>query len=399
MNSTTQAPGDADARAAAAGFIDARARREFGAMLIATFLFSVTHNYSALLAIVFEDSGHSLQATGMLLSLFALPAIAGALLSSASCARFGTLVTARWAIGLTCIGMASFALTRESFMLALASRFVQGLGVGAMVPAGMVYIQSRLNRTRFVYLVTFYSAVVPLAAAFAPPIGEWTLARFGETALFIEAGIPAGIGVALLFGMRDAPRPRETRGLALSGGFRARLILPYIIVLAGGGLYGFSVNYLAADLQQRAIALAAFFIPSSVALIAIRFVGMRALAALSPRLLIMLSLSSYALGYLLIVIAPGALVMAVGGIFFGLGNSIMFPVISAWIGEGLSPEERPAPQAVATASFYVGIYALPWPQTFLISAGGYAAPEWMWFAIAAVLTLVLAIGRLIGRIV
>ncbi len=379
------------ARAQDAGFIDTRAQFEFLAMCFAAFLFSITHNYSALLAIVFENSGHSLQATGLLLSLFAIPCIAGALLSSAACARIGVLNTARIAFLLTALGMGAFALTRHDFTLALLSRVVQGFGVGAAMPAGLVYVQSRITQKRFVYYVTVYSAVLPLAAAVAPPLGEWTMHRFGETILFIEAGIPSLLAVIATLGLRDAPRPRNTGGLNLGNAFQKRLMLPYLIVFVGGGLYGFSVNYLAADLQQRAIALAAFFIPSSIALIAIRFVGIRTLSRYSPRILVTASLVIYALGYLLIVLADGPALMIAGGILYGIGNSLMFPVVSAWVGEGFEPRDRAGPQAVNTASFYTAIYALPWPQTFIIGAWGYAAAEWMWFAAALGLGLYLAV--------
>jgi MFS family permease len=387
----SQSADAADTRAVEAGFIDRRARIEFAAMCFAAFLFSVTHNYSALLAIVFENNGHSLQSTGLLLSLFAIPCIAGALLSSAACARLGVLNTARIAFLCTAIGMGAFAFTRDDFWLALASRVIQGFGVGAAMPAGMVYIQSRITPKRFVYFITVYSAVIPLAAAFSPPIGEWTMKHFGETALFIEAAIPGLLAVACTFGLRDAPRPRNTGGLNLGNAFQSRLLLPYIIVFVGGGLYGFSVNYLAADLHQRAIALAAFFVPSSIALIAIRFVGMRALAQYSPRRLLVASLLTYALGYLLIVLANGPVMMAFGGVFFGFGNSIMFPVVSAWVGEGLDARDRAGPQAVCTASFYMAIYALPWPQTFVIGAWGYAAAEWIWVFVAVFLGAYLAV--------
>src|SRR5690606_35127392 len=139
----------------------------------AAFLFSVTHNYSALLAIVFERSGHSLPGIGLLLSLFAPPAIAAAFFSSAIVARLGALSSARWAVILTVAGLCSLAFTRDNFALAVVSRVVQAFGVGLFLPAAIVYVQSRITRVRFVYLVTVFSAGVPLAAAVAPPLGEW----------------------------------------------------------------------------------------------------------------------------------------------------------------------------------------------------------------------------------
>ncbi|MCC2097594.1 MAG: MFS transporter [Hyphomicrobiales bacterium] len=376
---------------APSGFIDRLARREYLLICLAGFLFSVSHNYSALLAIVFERSGHSLQATGLLLSLFSITAISGSLASSAVCARLGVMRAIRWAIFLTCISMASFALTRETFVLALLSRLVQGVGVGLLVPVALVYVQSRITRANFVVLITGFSAGIPLASAIAPPLGEWTLKHYGETALFIEAAFPAALGVLATIGLRDAQRPANTGGLNLQGGFAPHLWLPYIVVLAGGGLYGYSVNYLAASMQERAILLGAFFIPSSISLVLMRLGAIWIMRQLNPRTLVTLSLLTYGIGFAFIAAASGYAAMIIGGVFFGIGNSIMFPVVAAWVGENVPPERRAAPQAVNNASFYFGMYALPFPQAYLIGHFGYIATEWAWAAVAFALTAVMLV--------
>jgi MFS family permease len=381
-----------DATAVEAGFIDAAGRREFFAMCAAGFLFSVTHNYSALLAIVFERSGHSLPSTGLLLSLFAPPAIAAAFFSSAIIARLGALRAARWAIILTVVGLCSLALTRENFALATLSRVVQAIGVGLFLPAAMVYVQSRITRARFVYLVTVFSAGIPLAAAIAPPLGEWTLRHYGEAAMFVQAAVPGVLGVLLTLGLRTIPASRNATGLALTGAFRSSFFLPYLAVTTGGALYGFSVSYLAVDLQARAISLAAFFVPSSVGMVAVRFIAMRWLSAMRPPQLVTASLAIYALSFVLIAVAGDPLVMGIAGVAFGVGNAIMYPVVSAWVGEGLQPSERAGPQAIATAVFYLGIYATPLAQTFMIGAWGFYTTEMIFAAIAALVAIVLVVG-------
>lgn len=392
MDSRDQGRPRADARATDAGFIDAAGKREFFAMCVAGFFFSITHNYSALLAIVFERSGHSLTSIGLLLSLFAPPAIAAAFFSSAIVARLGALSAARWAISLTVTGLCSLAFTRESFALATVSRVIQAVGVGLFLPAAMVYVQSRITRARFVYLVTVFSAGIPLAAAIAPPLGEWTLRHWGETAMFAQAAVPGAIGVLLTLGFRPVPPSGNATGLALTGAFRGAFVLPYVAVATGGALYGFSVSYLAVDLQARALALAAFFVPSSVGMVAVRFVAMRWLSAMRPPKLVMASLAIYALSFALIAIARDAFVMGMAGVAFGVGNAIMYPVVSAWLGEGLAPHERAGPQAIGTAAFYLGIYATPLAQTFMIGAWGFFATEMIFAGLAALVAMVVAAG-------
>jgi MFS family permease len=377
----------ADNAAVEAGFIDQRGRKEFFLICIVGFFFSFTQNYSSLLAIVFERSGHSLTDAGLLLGLFAIPATLSALLSSAACARFGVLPTVRMAIFLSMVGMASFIWTRESFWLALISRLVQGAGVGMFLPAAMVYSQSRINRKRFVYFVTVFSAVIPLASL-APPLGAWTLEHFGYVALFAEAAIPSAVAILMTFGLRTMARPENRGGLNLGVGLQSRLLLPYATIMIGGLLYGYSTSFLAADLHQRAIALAAFFVPSSIAIVAMRFAAMRVLSATALPTLVFASLVIFALGFALIALAGGPLVMIVGALAFGIGNSIMLPVVASWVVEGLEPEQRPGPQAINISSFYFGLYATPYPMAHLIGAVGYVWAEWILAGIALAMSIV-----------
>ena len=100
----------------------------------------------------------------------------------------------------------------------------------------------------------------------------------------------------------------------------------------------------------------------------------------------------YALSFVLIAIARDPLVMGLAGVAFGVGNAIMFPVVSAWLGEGLQPAERAGPQAIGTAAFYLGIYATPFPQTFMIAAWGFFATEMIFAGLAALVAMVLVVG-------
>ena len=121
-----------------------------------------------------------------------------------------------------------------------------------------------------------------------------------------------------------------------------------------------------------------------------RLGGIWLLGKLDPRILVTMSLATYGIGYVFMAPAQGAVAMAVGGAFFGIGNSVMFPVVAAWVGREVEETRRAAAQAVNNASFYFGMYALPWPQAWLIGIWGYAAVEWMWAGVATALTVTMA---------
>jgi predicted MFS family arabinose efflux permease len=63
----------------------------------------------------------------------------------------------------------------------------------------------------------------------------------------------------------------------------------------------------------------------------------------------------------------------VGGILFGTGYSLVYPLLSAWMSEGLEPSRRAGPQALLNTSFNLGLFATPYPETILIAHFGYDA--------------------------
>lgn len=200
---------DPDSTAKDAGFIDARARREYLQMGAAAFLVSFMYSHAALLAVVFAREGFDLHATGLLLSLYAFPVIVFTFLSGAVAARIGVLNAARLAIALMVIGFFSLRYTAADFWPALASRLVQGAGQGLLLSAFVTYGQSRLNERRFIYLIGLFSSCFAVAQAFAPPFGAVILNAFGAKAMFLEGAIPGCAALALTFGLRAIPRPRR----------------------------------------------------------------------------------------------------------------------------------------------------------------------------------------------
>ncbi len=379
--------------AADASYIDPMARREYVFAWLIGLGYSTTQNFSPVLAIVFQQSGFELPAIGLLLSLFAIPTLTATLLSSAAAARFGVLPAARLSIVLTAIGMGSLAFTRNDFATALASRLFQGVGVGLFLPVMMLYVQSRLTRVNFIHLVTIFTVTLPLASAIAPPLGEWTLRHFGATTMFVVAVAPAILALGLSFLLRPSAAAAPASGLNLAGGFRRRFVLPLVSILVGGALYGYVLSYLPADLQARGVPLAVYFLPSTAALLLTRFLGMKRLQHFGPRILVAGGMLLQALGYVIIAPTNNWLVAALAGALLGAGNSFMWPIVSAWLSEGLEAAERAAPQAVGSTVFYSGLYVVPLPLTYLIAHFGYAATEWVLAALALVMMLALLAPR------
>ncbi|MDO9371479.1 MAG: hypothetical protein Q7U07_02645, partial [Gammaproteobacteria bacterium] len=65
----------------------------------------------------------------------------------------------------------------------------------------------------------------------------------------------------------------DGRGLDLSGALQARFALPLLALFAGGTLHAYSIAFLPPDLVSRGVALAMFFVPSTIATGLTRVVG------------------------------------------------------------------------------------------------------------------------------
>ena len=381
----------ADEAAQKAGFIDARGRSEFIRFGVACLLASLLNAHVALLSIVFTQAGHTLHSAGLLLSLFASPVIVVNLLAGPVAARIGTLATTRLSMSLMIVGFGSLALTAESFWGATASRLLHGVGFGLYLPSIMTYGQSRLNQVRFVGLVIVFSSLIPFSYALGPAMGEITLTCFGRTAFFLSATGPAALGLALTLGLRPLARPKAM-GLDLSGALQRKFILPLTALFAGGVLHAYSIAFLPPDLLSRGIALALFFVPSTVATGLTRMSG-NLFQRVSPRLLVASGLSLMAVGLGIIAASSALALIMSGAIAFGLGSSVIYPVVSAWLGQGIEPARRAGPQAVGAACFYFGLYGMPFPLAFLVEPAGYVTTSLLLMAFALAIALLLAFGK------
>ena len=365
----------ADSRAQDDGFLDQASRREFWIMALASLLFSITATHSTMVAVAFGRLGYSLEQIGVVLSIIAFPVMASTFCSGLIIGWFGALGAMRVSMLLGVIGVGSMALTSDAFWPSLISRLLWGAGVGFFLPPTMVYIQSRLTQKRFVYLVSAFSATVPLGLAFAPAIGEFTLNHFGVAAMFVTGALPAVIAFALTFALRPLEKPQAGGGLGVTAAARRWHLFPVLALFIGGAHYGYAASYLSPALEHAGTALGWFFIPVTFAMVFSRVGAMRKLSQYHPRLLAGggLLLTSFSLVFAAWSASPGVAVVA--GLLLGTGNSMMYPVISAWMGRLCAPAQRGGVQAIAATAFYGGIYATPWPETYLVAGFGYSATQ------------------------
>jgi predicted MFS family arabinose efflux permease len=109
---------------------------------------------------------------------------------------------------------------------------------------------------------------------------------------------------------------------------------------------------------------------------------MGALQALDRRALVASGLLSQGAGFVLLACAGQSWLIVVCGVLFGMGYSVVYPVLAGWMSEGVQPAERAGPQALLNTAFNIGIFLMPYPQALLIGVVGYGATAMILAALA-----------------
>ncbi len=365
----------ADSKAQDRGFVDHISRREFWIVAGASLLCSITVTHSSVVALALGREHYSLEQIGILLSITAIPVLLATFLSGALTARFGARGAMQFAMVFAALGVGSLAITRDYFWAALVSRLIWGVGVGFFLPPTMVYVQSRLSQKHFVYLVSAFSATIPLGLAIAPVMGEFVLDHYGVAAMFLIGALPAVLGFLVTFALRPLEKPTGTRGFGIGSAAQGWHILPLCVLLVGGAHYGYAASYLAPALAEHGTALGFFFVPMTIATVSSRIGAMRFLAGFHPRNLAGGGLAVSGLALIVAAWEPTAALAVASGLLLGFGNSMIYPVVSAWMGRNAPAHRRSGVQAIAATAFYSGIYATPWPETYLVAAFGFSVTQ------------------------
>lgn len=348
--------------APSSNYVDASARLRFWLLCASTFLIFLSNSATALLAVIFQQAGHSDLAVGQLLAVYGLGALAGILASGFAADSLGALATARLGAALMLGSYLSYALSLHSFPMALASRLTHGFAYGLMLAPAMLLAKAQLSPRYFVTLFGVYASMIPLPNAFGPSAAAWLLGRLGMDGFFVLSAAPMALGVAGLLCMRHAP-PHPT----LAPHRRYRQLIRHValqklcaIVCIVGLMFGVVPSYMASFLIENGIPLAAFFTTFSTTMFAGRFLVAPLIEKLPHGGVVGAGILAMGLGFLALGHAPTLPHALAAGVSFGLGYSLCYPRLSAMLVASFADNEREKPIALFNMAFVAGTYAVPW---------------------------------------
>ncbi|MFZ3556332.1 MFS transporter [Streptomyces sp. BH055] len=119
--------------------------------------------------------------------------------------RIGRVRTVALGVAITGLGSLAVALANGIELFSLF-RFIQGLGIGGVVPVAATYINeiSRSDkRGRFVLL---YEMIFPAGLATASLVAVWVVPNLGWRAMFVLGALPVLIALALPKQVAESPR-------------------------------------------------------------------------------------------------------------------------------------------------------------------------------------------------
>ncbi|MFS0691561.1 MFS transporter [Streptomyces nitrosporeus] len=117
------------------------------------------------------------------------------------------------ALGVAVTGLSSLAVAfSQNIELFSLFRFVQGLGIGGVVPVAATYINEIARSDKRGRFVLLYEMIFPAGLAAATLLAVWVVPNFGWRAMFVVGALPVLIAAALPRHVEESPRWLLSRG-------------------------------------------------------------------------------------------------------------------------------------------------------------------------------------------
>ncbi|MER5382306.1 MFS transporter [Streptomyces sp. NPDC002688] len=125
--------------------------------------------------------------------------------------RIGRVRTVALGVAVTALASLAVALSGsiETFSL---FRFVQGLGIGGVVPVAATYINEIARSDKRGRFVLLYEMIFPAGLAAATLVAVWVVPNFGWRAMFVLGALPVLLAAVLPRHVAESPRWLLARG-------------------------------------------------------------------------------------------------------------------------------------------------------------------------------------------
>ncbi|MGW6397640.1 MFS transporter [Streptomyces sp. NPDC055134] len=119
--------------------------------------------------------------------------------------RIGRVRTVALGVAVTALGSLAVAFSNGIELFSLF-RFVQGLGIGGVVPVAATYINEIARSDKRGRFVLIYEMIFPAGLAAATLVAVWVVPNFGWRAMFVIGALPVLLAAALPKHVAESPR-------------------------------------------------------------------------------------------------------------------------------------------------------------------------------------------------
>lgn len=343
-------------------FIDTKASYEFWTFTAATFLTFLTATQALFLSSILQSRGISPLGIGAVAGSYGIGVIVTSLGIQSLIRTIGLIQAARLGIALTGMGYGSLALTLDHELGMMLSRFIQGAGFGVFLTPAIAYARSRLGPGRFLQLLGVYTGSIPLPQALGPAYAEWQYKVLPGPGLFLVGLVPIVAALILTLPLRSIQASGQpAKKIGIIDTLRVpSVIWPLAAITIVGILFGFETAFTAPVLTNKSIPVFYFFSTVSAAMFASQLFVLRYIKDYSEKTVIALSFALLSFSFAIVHFGDAPAVMLLAGAAFGLGYSVVFPVLNAAVTRPFPPDERTGPLAVFNLFYNSGMIVTPY---------------------------------------
>ena len=269
-------------------------------------------------------------------------------------------------IGIIVAGLAplGYLLINSVFSL-IAVRAIHGVSIAAFTTAYSALVVDLSPIKQRGELIGYMSLVNPIGMSIGPALGGALKEFSGYPALFITSAIFGFLGLSLLFSIPEKScvnQPKNTFSQGNSRNFKQMLsshslIIPALILLMIGLLFGSLITFLPLFLEERDLGFSAgwFYTTAAIASFSSRIFSGPASDRYGRGPLITVSLICYFVAMILLTQATGGRQVLLAAIFEGIGAGTLLPMMIALISDRSSSYERGRVYSVCLGGFDLGM--------------------------------------------
>jgi MFS family permease len=314
-----------------------------------------------------EDLGGTTQQVGWVMGSFAIGLLASrTYLGNLADHRSRKLVVL---IGALVVGLAPLGYAVMQTVVPLAAvRAFHGVSVAAFTTGYSALVVDLSPREQRGELIGYMTLAVPVGMAIGPAVGGFWAVSMGHGSLFLLSATLGGLAFVLASQLKnDTAAVQATLSRAGDTAVSGRsfwqllqtssLLIPSLILLLIGLLFGTLVSFLPLFMREIAVDLNAgvFYSAAAIASFATRIFAGKASDRFGRGLFITFSLICYGVSMVLLTQAQHPSEFLVAAALEGTGGGVLIPMVIALISDRSYPNERGRVYSICMGGFDVGI--------------------------------------------